>query len=62
MSPKIQRLYDAAINDAEFNDQMLNADPLDKRPGFFSGELEQHLYASIYYGWLLRGHKNNNNV
>lgn len=52
MDAKVRDVYKRARSDSEFLRAIAAADG-DKAPGFFASSLEKHLFACIYYGWLV---------
>lgn len=52
MTEEIKIVYKSACNNSEFLFDIAEADD-DKKPGIFASELEKHIFATIYYGWLV---------
>jgi hypothetical protein len=46
-------MYKSAIKNKKFQEQLLLADPKDKKPGFFASELDKLIFITVYYGWLV---------
>ena len=53
MTPKVRKIYLAAIKDDLFNAEILKADPTNKRPGLLAGDIDKVVFASVYYGYLV---------
>jgi hypothetical protein len=53
MTSKIKKIYKSGLKNDKFLQAIKEADG-DKKPNLFSGDLEKHLFASVYYGWLVR--------
>lgn len=52
MTTKIKKVYKSAIKNTRFLQDIKEADN-DTKPNFLSSDLEKHLFAAIYYGWLV---------
>jgi len=52
MTEKVLKLYEGALNNEEFIEEIRYADN-DKPPTIFSDELTKHIFAVTYYGWLV---------
>lgn len=52
MTPRIKRIYKSACKNKEFLRAIEEADG-DKKPTMFAPDLEKHIFATIYYGWLV---------
>ena len=52
MNKKVKRVYKSGLNNKNFLQAIKVADN-DKKPTVFSTDLEKHLFASTYYGWLV---------
>jgi len=52
MNSKIKKIYDSSIKNEFFLNDIESADG-DKKPNLFAGEIEKHIFSSIYYGWLV---------
>jgi len=52
MTNKISVIYKAARNDNDFLAEIYEADK-DTKPSIFASEVEKHLFAMCYYGWLV---------
>lgn len=50
MSDKARRKYKKAMADEQFLSEMLSVHG-DKKPGFFAGEIEKHMWAAAYQGY-----------
>ena len=55
MTSKIKKIYKSGLKNEKFLEAIYEAD-MDTKPNFFSSDLEKHLFASIYYGWLVSEH------
>jgi len=52
MKEKIKEIYKSALKDEKFLFYIYEADK-DKKPNMFASELEKHIFATMYYGWLV---------
>ena len=52
MTSKIKKIYKSGLKNDKFLQAIKEADG-DNKPNLFSGDLEKHLFASVYYGWLV---------
>lgn len=52
MTPKVKRIYESALKNKQFLEDIYNADG-DTKPSMFSESLEKHLFVMCYYGWLV---------
>lgn len=55
MTPKIKEIYIRARKNKEFLKDIKNADN-DTKPSVLSSDLKKHLFANMYYGWLVAKH------
>jgi len=55
MTPKVKKLYKSGLKNEKFLSAILEADG-DKKPNIFTRDLEKHLFASTYYGWMVCEH------
>ena len=53
MTPKTKKLYNLARKDDLFTSEMLLLDKKNKKPTFFSDNLDRCIYATSYYGWYV---------
>ena len=54
MIEPLNRMLKEAKANEEFNREAKEADPSGYyKPNFFAGEVEEIVYASVYYGWLI---------
>ena len=56
MTPKTRRAYKLAKVDDIFDAEMTaaaNGTNKNRRPPFYAGEIEKHIYVSVYYGWYI---------
>lgn len=51
MLPRVRKLYNHAISDAEYHERMLSS--ADDRIGPRSDMIEKHIVAAAYYGYLI---------
>lgn len=58
MRQQIKEIYESALKNQDFLKDIWEADR-DKKPGFFASNLEKHVFASFYYGWLVGKHGKN---
>lgn len=52
MSTRVKLLLKAGKKNKEFNAAILSADG-DKPPGFFASTVDEGIYTTVYYGWLV---------
>jgi len=52
MTPIVKKIYKSGLKNGEFLSAIAEADG-DKKPNFFSSDLEKHLFAATYYGWMV---------
>ena len=52
MTEKIKKIYKSGLKNQKFLDAIYKAD-MDTKPNLFSSDIEKHLFASVYYGWLV---------
>ena len=52
MTARIKKLYDSGCSNKDFLLDIRSADG-DTKPNCFADELERHLFATMYYGWLV---------
>lgn len=52
MTEKVKVLYDSAVSNKEYVDAVKSANN-DRKPNIFSGDIERHIFAAGYYGWLV---------
>ena len=52
MEPKVRSLYNSALKNKEFLNDVKEADN-DKAPTVFSSSIEKHIFTASYYGWLV---------
>ena len=55
MTAKIKKIYKSGLKNDKFLQAIKEADG-DKKPNLLSSDLEKHLFASVYYGWLVGEH------
>jgi len=55
MDIKTKKVYKSSLKDKEFLKDILQADG-DTKPNIFSSDLEKHLFAGVYYGYLVAKH------
>ena len=55
MTTEIKKIYKSGLKNDKFIQAIKDADN-DEKPNVFSSDLEKHLFASIYYGWLVSEH------
>lgn len=54
MNPIVKKMYTDAMNSTQFEEDMKKQDPMGyAKPSIFSSDMEKHLYACAYYGWML---------
>ena len=53
MTPNVRKLYDEAKLDTEFHSELKKAKSTNKIPTWLSDEIDQHIFATVYYGWLI---------
>jgi hypothetical protein len=58
MNAKVKIMYESAIKNSEFLIDIAEADN-DKKPGIFASEVEEAIFAAVYYGWLVGKYGNN---
>lgn len=52
MTQLVEKLYKSGLKNKEFLSAILEADG-DKKPNIFASDTEKHIFASIYYGWMV---------
>lgn len=52
MNKIVKNLFQEGKNNREFLLKIEKADR-DKAPGVFASEIEKHIFAAYYYGWLV---------
>lgn len=57
MTTYVRDIYKGGRRNDEFLKAIKDADG-DKKPGFFASDLEKHLFAGVYYGWLVNKYGN----
>lgn len=58
MDEKVLILYKAGCKNKDFLKDIKKADN-DKKPGLFADDITKHIFASVYYGWLVGKYKEN---
>lgn len=52
MTAKVKKIYKSGLKNTKFLHAIKEANG-DERPNLFSSDLEKHIFATVYYGWLV---------